>query len=68
MAAGGTAVSDETVYMRTTRKALEAAGGAESLARMLARPLKEVQDWVAGRVVPPDRTFLDLLEIVSRRR
>jgi hypothetical protein len=68
LAAGGTAVSDETVYMRTTRKALEAAGGAESLARMLARPLKEVQDWLAGRVVPPDRTFLDLLEIVSRRR
>ena len=59
---------DETVYMRTTRKALEAAGGAESLARMLARPLQEITDWLAGRVVPPDRAFLDLLEIVSRRR
>jgi hypothetical protein len=54
--------------MRTTRKALEAAGGAESLARMLARPLQEITDWLAGRVVPPDRAFLDLLEIVSRRR
>lgn len=54
--------------MRTTRKALEAAGGLESLARMLAKPLRDVQDWLAGRVVPPDRTFLDLLEIVSRRR
>jgi hypothetical protein len=54
--------------MRTTRKALEAAGGAESLARALARPLKDIQDWLAGRVVPPDHTFLDLLEIVSRRR
>ena len=61
-------MSDETVYMRTTRKALEAAGGAESLARMLTRPLQDVHDWLAGRVVPPDRTFLDLLEIVSRRR
>lgn len=61
-------MAEETVYMRTTRKALEAAGGAESLARMLARPLQDIQDWLAGRVVPPDRTFLDLLEIVSRRR
>lgn len=61
-------MAEETVYMRTTRKALEAAGGLESLARLLSRPLAEVQDWLAGRVVPPDRTFLDLLEIVSRRR
>jgi hypothetical protein len=61
-------VGEETVYMRTTRKALEAAGGAESLARALARPLQDIQDWLAGRVVPPDRTFLELLEIVSRRR
>lgn len=61
-------MADETVYMRTTRKALEAAGGAESLARALARPLNDIHDWLAGRVVPPDQTFLDLLEIVSRRR
>lgn len=61
-------MAQETVYMRTTRKALEAAGGAESLARALARPLKDIQDWLAGRVVPPDPSFLDLLEIVSRRR
>jgi hypothetical protein len=61
-------VAQETVYMRTTRKALEAAGGAEPLARLLATPLQEIHEWLAGRVVPPDRTFLDLLEIVSRRR
>ena len=61
-------MAEETVYMRTTRKALEAAGGAESLACQLARPLRDIQDWLAGRVVPPDRAFLDLLEIVSRRR
>lgn len=61
-------MADETVYMRTTRKALEAAGGAESLARLLAKPLADIQDWLTGRVVPPDRTFLELLEIVSRRR
>lgn len=60
--------AEETVYMRTTRKALEAAGGAESLALQLARPLDEIRDWLAGRAVPPDRAFLDLLEIVSRRR
>ena len=61
-------MADETVYMRTTRKALEAAGGAEPLARQLARPLQDIHDWLAGRVVPPDRSFLELLEIVSRRR
>ena len=61
-------MAEQTVYMRTTRKALEAVGGAESLARLLATPLQEIHDWLAGRVVPPDRTFLDLLEIVSRRR
>jgi len=61
-------VSEENVYTRTTRKALEAAGGAEALAQQLARPVDEIRDWLAGRAVPPDRAFLDLLEIVSRRR
>lgn len=61
-------MAEETVYTRTTRKALEAAGGAEALARQLSRPVDEIRDWLAGRAVPPDRAFLDLLEIVSRRR
>jgi DNA-binding transcriptional regulator YiaG len=54
--------------MRTARKALEAAGGTESLARALSRREAEIQDWLSGRVVPPDNAFLELLEIVSRRR
>lgn len=58
----------ETIYMRTTRKALEAAGGAEPLAQALSRPVTEIEDWLSGRVVPPDKAFLELLEIVSRRR
>ena len=58
----------DTVYMRTTRKALEAAGGVEPLALALSRPVREVQDWLNGRVVPPDKAFLELLDIVSRRR
>jgi hypothetical protein len=61
-------VGEESVYMRTTRKALEAAGGSAELARALGRRLEDVQDWLAGRAVPPDRVFLELLEIVSRRR
>lgn len=61
-------MAEETVYMRTTRKAAEASGGTESLARALARPLQEIHDWLAGRAVPPDRAFLELLEVVSRRR
>jgi hypothetical protein len=58
----------DTVYMRTTRKALEAAGGVEPLAQTLSRPATEIQDWLNGRVVPPDKAFLELLEVVSRRR
>jgi DNA-binding transcriptional regulator YiaG len=61
-------VAHETVYTRTTRKALEALGGAMELARALGRTLEEVNDWLTGRQVPPDQAFLDLLEIVSRRR
>jgi len=60
-------VAEETVYTRTTRKALEAVGGANELAAALRRPLEEVKDWLAGRQVPPDKAFLRLLEIVSRR-
>ena len=61
-------MAEETVYMRTTRKALEASGGADTLAAALGRPLDQINDWLAGREVPPDRVFLELLEIVSRRR
>jgi hypothetical protein len=61
-------LAEETVYMRTTRKALEASGGAVMLAATLGRPLEEINDWLAGLAVPPDRVFLELLEIVSRRR
>jgi DNA-binding transcriptional regulator YiaG len=61
-------VAEQTIYTRTTRKALEAVGGAEELAATLGRPLEDVNDWLAGREVPPDGAFLELLEIVSRRR
>ena len=61
-------MAEETVYMRTARKALEAVGGAQALAKTLGRPVTEINDWLAGREVPPDKAFLELLEIVSRRR
>jgi len=64
----GSGVADETVYTRTARKALEAAGGVPQLAARLRRTPDEVNDWLAGRQVPPDRIFLEMLEIVSRRR
>jgi hypothetical protein len=61
-------VAEETVYTRTTRKALEAAGGVERLASAMGRRVEDIGDWLAGRAVPPDKAFLELLEIVSRRR
>src|SRR2546421_6150042 len=41
-------VAEETVYMRTTRKALEAVGGADALAESLGRPLAQIHDWLPG--------------------
>jgi len=64
----GSGVAEETVYTRTTRKALEAAGGTLELAARLYRTPDEVNYWLARRQVPPDRIFLEMLEIVSRRR
>lgn len=64
----GSGVAGQTVYTRTTRKALEAAGGVQQLAARLRRTLEEINDWLAGRQVPPDKIFLEMLEIVSRRR
>jgi hypothetical protein len=61
-------VAQETVYTRTTRKALEALGGARELARALGRTREDINDWLSGLQVPPDKVFLELLEIVSRRR
>lgn len=61
-------MAEQTIYTRTTRKALEAVGGASELAAELGRTLQEINDWLAGRQVPPDKAFLELLEIVSRRR
>ena len=61
-------MAEETVYSRTTRKALEAAGGLEALSDAVGCPLAEVERWLAGSQVPPDKVFLSLLEIVSRRR
>ena len=61
-------MAEETVYSRTTRRAIEAAGGNEALSGVLGRPLAEIEDWLAGRQVPPDKVFMQLLEIVSRRR
>jgi hypothetical protein len=59
---------EETVYSRTTRKALEAVGGLQPLAETLDCALDEIEGWLTGRRVPPDKVFLELLEIVSRRR
>ena len=38
------------------------------MARALGRTLEEINDWLSGLQVPPDKVFLELLEIVSRRR
>lgn len=61
-------MAEETIYTRTTRKALEAAGGVKELAAALRRAVDDVHAWLAGREIPPDKAFLDMLEIVSRRR
>ena len=61
-------LAEETVHTRLTRRGVEAAGGEQQLAEALRVPLTDVQAWLAGRVLPPEKCFLELLDIVARRR
>ncbi|MDQ5847926.1 MAG: hypothetical protein M3544_03040 [Pseudomonadota bacterium] len=61
-------VAEETVHTRLTRRGVEAAGGEQQLADALHVPGADVQAWLAGRALPPEKCFLELLDIVARRR
>lgn len=64
----GSDLAEETVHTRLTRRGVEAAGGEQQLADALHVPLADLQAWLAGRALPPENCFLELLDIVARRR
>ena len=51
---------------QTLRNAVEAAGGAEALARILAVPKAKLEDWLKGSP-PPGDVLLKAADLVYRR-
>ena len=55
----------DTAYTRTMRRAVEAMGDIERLARALGASAVEIEAWIAGRTNPPPRAFLKAIDIVA---
>ena len=53
-----------SVYSRTFQKAAQLAGGNKKLARHLRVPLAELENWIAGKGVPPTASFLKAVDFV----
>ena len=53
-----------SVYSRALHRACLIVGGVESLADRLKVPLADLQHWLRGEEVPPERAFLESVEII----
>ena len=53
------------VYRRTLARAVEIAGGEESLARFLACTSAEIAKWASGESNPPMPIFLAMVDITA---
>ena len=53
-----------SVYSRTFQKAAQLAGGNKKLARYLRVPLADLENWIAGKGVPPTASFLKAVDYV----
>lgn len=51
--------------MTTFRRAREALGGAEPVARALGASVEEIEAWTDGRLVPPPGAFLLAINIAT---
>ena len=51
-------------YARTLARAAQMVGGEKDLAARLGVPLLLLTEWIAGRKAPPQRIFLDAVDIV----
>lgn len=57
--------NEPTVYRRTLARAIEIAGGEETLARFLGSTLTEIAKWASGATNPPMPIFLAMVDIVA---
>jgi len=55
---------DASVYSRTLHRACLILGGVEQLAQRLEASLPELQRWLRGEQQPPERAFLEAVEII----
>jgi hypothetical protein len=53
------------VYRRTLARAVEIAGGEDSLARFLACTPAEIAKWASGESNPPMPIFLAMVDITA---
>jgi DNA-binding transcriptional regulator YiaG len=58
-------MADDTVYMRTMRRALATAGSREDLAAALRVSVAEIDAWTDGSATPPPGVFLRAIDIVA---
>lgn len=56
---------EPNVYRRTLARAVEIAGGQESLARFLACTPAEIGKWSSGESNPPMPFFLAMVDITA---
>ena len=59
-------MSADTVYTRTMRRALDALGGPEQLAKVLGASAGEIETWVSGHGIPPPGIFLRAIDLLSQ--
>ena len=56
---------EPTVYLRTLARAIEIAGGPETLASFLACTPGEIAKWSSGETNPPMPFFLAMVDITA---
>lgn len=56
---------DNHIYLRVLHDACKALGGEHHLAKRLGVAVQEVDAWLQGKSMPPDRVFLACLDIVQ---
>lgn len=59
-------MSDQALYRRTLRRALEVAGGQSALRAKLAVSDTHLSSWLQGAQPIPEQVFLQLVDIVVR--
>jgi hypothetical protein len=56
--------SHASVYSRALHRACLVLGGVGALARRLEVPEAELRRWIQGEVPPPERAFLEAVEVI----